>query len=175
VRRFGRLEPVVLFVYLSWLAPESATAGTSIGPSTAQALAELERDTVHRTALTSTIDKARRALTRAHAMDQAGDARHAAALRAVAREWVGCGNALVRTSDAEARADKAEKTGEDLETKRARGRALLEETIARRGRAQALLDQLDRETQAPPPAEADAKAKKPAPKPAAKKPTPVNE
>jgi hypothetical protein len=108
-------------------------------------------------------------------MDQAGDVRHAAALRAVAREWVDCARDLVRTSETEAKAEKAEKSLDDLETKRARGRALLEETIARRGRAQALLDQLERESRLPAPSDANADANAKKAKPSAKKPARVNE
>jgi hypothetical protein len=76
-------------------------------------------------------------------MDRAGDARHAAMMRAAALEWLDTARDLVRTADAETAAETAEKTAEDLDTKLVRGRALLEETVARRARAQQSLEQLD--------------------------------
>ena len=174
MRRAGPLEPAAFLLSLLWLAPAAAAPAV---PGTPQLLSDLDRDTEHRAALAGPIDKAKQALARARAMDQAGDVRHGAALRAVAREWVDCARDVVRTSQTEARAEKAEKTLDDLETKRARGRALLEETIARRGRAQALLDQLERESRLPAPSDADADANANAKKAksSAKKPARVNE
>jgi len=76
-------------------------------------------------------------------MDLAGDGRHATILRQVGIEWLDLGRDLVRTATTEAAADASEKDGDDLDTKLVRGRALLEETVARRGRARQLFDQLE--------------------------------
>jgi hypothetical protein len=148
---------------LSCLAPAAAAPVTG---DAGQLLSDLERDSVHRAALAGSIGKARDALTRAKAMDRAGDARHAALLRAAAREWIDGARDLARATDAEAKAEQAEKAVDDLETKRVRGRALLEETIARRGRASALLEQLEREPK--PSAPVDAKKAPPSTKASAK-------
>lgn len=152
----------------------ASAAAAPIAGDAGQLLSDLERDTTHRAALAGSVEKARDALTRAKAMDRAGDAPHAALLRAAAREWIDGARDLLRATDAEAKAEQAEKAVDDLETKRVRGRALLEETIARRGRASALLEQLEREPK--PSAPADAKKAPPSTKasgkPAATPPTP---
>jgi hypothetical protein len=109
-----------------------------------QLLAELEADKAHQSALAPPLQKAKDALGRAHSMDQVGDGPHANLLRAVAREWLDLAKDLARTADAEAKAEQREKALDDLETKIVRGRALLEETIARRARAEALLEEVDR-------------------------------
>jgi hypothetical protein len=116
---------------------------------TDQLLAELDADTAHRVALAGPLEKARSALARAHSMDLAGDAAHATLLRAAAREWLDYGKDAVRAVDAEAKADERERAQDELATKIVRGRALVEETVARRARAEALLEEVQRAAPAP--------------------------
>jgi hypothetical protein len=116
---------------------------------TDQLLAELDADTAHRAALAGPLEKARTALARAHSMDLAGDAAHATLLRAAAREWLDYGKDVVRAVDAEAKADERERAQDELATKIVRGRALVEETVARRARAEALLEEVQRAAPAP--------------------------
>lgn len=133
-------------------------------------LSELELDTAHRSALSESLAKAKKALDRARrgatgagwAPEDKTAARQAALLRAVAGAWLDVARDLARTIDAEKAANETLKKLDDAETKVARGRALLEETIARRSRVQAQLDALDRPKAEPPPA-----APPPAPPPAA--------
>ncbi|HEX4475660.1 MAG TPA: hypothetical protein VH142_11325 [Polyangiaceae bacterium] len=106
-------------------------------------LAELEKDTAHQSLVAGALGHARDALTRARSMDLAGDGRHATILRQVAIEWLDLGRDLIRTATTEAATDASEKDLDDLDTKLVRGRALLEETVARRGRARQLFDQLE--------------------------------
>ena len=113
-------------------------------------LAKLDADTAHKSALATPLEKARGALSRARAMDHSGDQAHAALMRAVAKQWLDLARDLIRAVDLEAQADQKEKALEALDTKITRGQALLEESAARRARAQALLDQVERAEPAPP-------------------------
>lgn len=95
---------------------------------------------------------ARRALTRAEEARAAGDTKHVPELEALAREHAETGTDLVRAAEAEKKLRDVQKDLSDVETKLSRARALLEETLARRGRAQAKLDELEKAKSAPPPA-----------------------
>jgi hypothetical protein len=93
---------------------------------------------------------AREPLTRAqHALRRAADARvggdhaHGTRLEGVAREWAETGRDLVRAAEAERQALALFAKASELETKAIRGRALLEETMARRERAREKLQQLE--------------------------------
>jgi len=78
-------------------------------------------------------------LKRAGDARTAGDHEHAALLEAVALEWAQTGRDLVRAAQAEAEADELAKQAAEVEERLARARALLEQTVARRGRAKARL------------------------------------
>lgn len=90
------------------------------------------------------VDQAKRALSRAEDARAAADYPHAALLEALALEHAETGDDLVKAAESEAKLAKTQKELSDLETKITRARALLEETVARRGRAQAKLDELDK-------------------------------
>jgi hypothetical protein len=138
---------LALLTGASWHAPAFAAPP----PDEGAAVKSLGADTVHAALVADPLTKARAALTRAHSMDLANDPSHAEMMRAVAREWIAVARDLIRTTDAEALAEGAEKKLDELETKTVRGRALLEETVARRARATAVLEQLAEEAKAPPP------------------------
>ena len=91
-------------------------------------------------------------------MEQAGDRAHAALARRAAGEWLGVARSLLGSAEAERRADAVDRGVTELETKLEGARALLEETVARRGRAAAELEQLQR-APPPPPAPAAARGK----------------
>jgi len=82
-------------------------------------------------------------LKRADDARAAGDHEHAALLEAVALEWAQTGRDLVRAARAETEADELAKQAADVEERLVRARALLEQTVARRGRAQARLEALE--------------------------------
>lgn len=140
---------------VSTLAIVLCSSGARADPSEVELskrLADLERDTAHRSALVQPLEKAKRALERstrgAKGASWAPPApvtdRHAALLRSVASEWLDVARDLVRTLEAERAASDAQKALDEFETKIVRGKALLEETVARRGRTQAELEALDK-------------------------------
>lgn len=133
------------FATLLLAGAATTAAGPALGaPRDPNAiLADLEKDTAHQSLVAGALGRARDALTRARSMDLAGDGRHATIVRQVALEWLDLGRDLIRTATTETAADASEKDGDDLDTKLVRGRALLEETVARRGRARQLFDQLE--------------------------------
>lgn len=137
---------------------EAALAALSAAPTSARLAHE-------------SMQAARHALRRADEARAAGDAKHAPELDALAREHAETGTDLVRAAAAEKKLREVQKELSDVETKLSRARALLEETLARRGRAQAKLEGLERASApaAPPPAE-PAKAPKPTPPKPAKAP-----
>jgi hypothetical protein len=115
-------------------------------------ISELELDSLHRSALSEPLAKSKKALERSRrsakgaswAPEDKTSARQAALLRAVASAWLDVARDLARTVEAEKAASETQKKLDDAETKVSRGKALLEETIARRSRVQAQLDALDR-------------------------------
>ncbi len=166
VRRLSRFRRTgaLALVGVLWLAPAAASPSPS---SDERAIAALEQDTSHGAVVGEPLRKARQALTRARSMEQAGDLAHASVVRATAREWIEVARDLVRANDLSDEATKVEKALDELETKTVRGRALLEETAARRGRARETLEQLQRE---PPPLLEAAGKKARAPKGAPRQP-----
>ena len=111
----------------------------------AATLAALEKNKQHAALAATPIARSRDALERAQGAADSGDARHAGMLRRLASEWAGVGRDLTRVNEAEIRADVVEKKLQEVETKLVRGRALLEETVARRGRATKKLEDLEKD------------------------------
>jgi hypothetical protein len=91
------------------------------------------------------IDKARHALRRAADARAAGDHLHGAELEALAREWAETGSDLVRAAAAEKKLSQTQRELSETETRLIRARALLEESVARQGRAKQKLEQLEAE------------------------------
>jgi hypothetical protein len=83
--------------------------------------------------------EARRALERARGARAAGDVRHAELLEGLAREWAETARDVLRAVEVEREASGLESTAADVATRAQRARALLEEDLARRGRAEAEL------------------------------------
>ena len=128
-----------------------STARAAAAPSDDEsALNELSHDAAHAALVRGPLLRAEEALDRAKSMDRAGDTAHAGLARALAHEWTRVALDLIRATALEQQAWLAEKSLDELATKTVRGRALLEETAARRGRAKEALEQLEREP--PPPA-----------------------
>jgi hypothetical protein len=108
------------------------------------------------------VDEARRALERAGGARRSGDIRHAELLEGLAREWAETARDVLRAAAVEADAGALELAAADAGLRAERARALLEESIARRGRAEAELATLSADAgpfpTKPPPA-SSAKAK----------------
>jgi len=100
------------------------------------------------------LTKAKAAQERARAARSSGDLHHATELDALALTWAQVASDLVRTAAAEKQLADLQKQVIDLEQKAVRTQALIEQTIARRGRAEQNLNALE--------------AAKPAARPAAK-------
>lgn len=144
------------------------------------ALATLERVPEHARLGHELVSEARRALRRADEARAAGDTRHAPDLDALGREQAETATDLVRAVEAEKKLVLVQKQISDVETRTSRAKALLEEAVARRGRAQVRLDELDQKAAAAPAPEPPKKGAAPkvpaapalkptAPKPAAPK------
>ena len=88
------------------------------------------------------LDEAKRALDRAAGARRSGDIRHVELLEGLAREWAETARDVVRAAAVEAEAGALEIAAADAGLQAERGRALLEESIARRGRAEAELEKL---------------------------------
>ncbi|MBK7581732.1 MAG: DUF4398 domain-containing protein [Myxococcales bacterium] len=107
------------------------------------ALGTLEGNPAHARLAHEPITSAKRALTRADEARASGDMKHAPELEALAREHAETASDLVRAAEAEKKRGDAQKQLSDAETQLSRAKALLEETLARRGRAQAKLEGLE--------------------------------
>lgn len=113
------------------------------------ALGTLSKTPAHAWLARESIDPAKRALRRADDARASGDYPHAALLEGLALEHAESGVDLVRAVDAEKKLAQTEKELTELETKITRARALLEETLARRGRARAKLEELEKAPKPP--------------------------
>jgi hypothetical protein len=122
----------------------------------AQRLVTLLDTPATRTIVADPLAKAKAAQQRALSARGAGDLHHATELDALALTWAQVADDLVRTASAEKKLSDLQKQVTDLEQKAVRTQALIEQTIARRGRAEQNLN--------------DAEASKPAAKAAASKP-----
>jgi hypothetical protein len=109
----------------------------------ASLLQELESRRAESAPAAEPVRLAKDALERARSAENAGDQHHATLLRGLAEEWALVGRDLVRTAKAEKDASDKEALASEVETKVVRVRSLLEETIARRGRAAAKLEDLE--------------------------------
>lgn len=107
------------------------------------AISRLKLDPAHARLAHEPLTQAERALRRADEARAASDPTHPPQLETLAREWAEAGVDLVRAAEAEKKLNDVQKQIADVETKTTRARALLEESIARRGRAQAKLDELE--------------------------------
>jgi hypothetical protein len=108
------------------------------------------------------IAKAQKALDRGADARKAGDTAHAAQLDALALEWAETGVDMARTAELENRASLIEKETAELEARAKRALSLIEQTVARRGRAREQLRELGVDPERTPES-APAPAEKPAP------------
>ncbi len=112
---------------------------TAAGPdpaAEAQRLVTLLDAPATRAVVAEPLAKAKAAEQRAQNARGAGDLHHATELDALALTWAQVADDLVRTAAAEKKLSDVQKQVSDLEQKSVRTQALIEQTIARRGRAE---------------------------------------
>ncbi len=89
------------------------------------------------------IDKAKDALRRADQLRASGDQKRGAMLEETALEWASASELLDKTAQSEKQLSALQTRTTDLETKVFRAQALVEQTVARRARAEEALHKLD--------------------------------
>jgi hypothetical protein len=110
-------------------------AGPDPAAETQSLLAKLDAPAT-RSLVQAPVAKAKAAQQRAQSARGAGDLQHATELDALALSWAKVADDLVRTADSEKKLAEVQKAVADLEQKAVRTQALIEQTIARRGRAE---------------------------------------
>ena len=176
----ARLKAAPAFATLIFLAALAAgkparAAGPDPAAETQRLLTKLDVPAT-RAVVQDPVAKTKAAQQRAQNARGSGDLQHATELDALALTWAQVADDLVRTAEAEKKLADLQKTVTDLEQKAVRTQALIEQTIARKGRAEQNLahePELGGTKKAPAPSKPEAKpaAAKPAgAKPAAAKP-----
>jgi colicin import membrane protein len=156
---------VLVLSAVTGLAPEARAQGRAGGSAGAEALlVQLEAIPEDRALAKDLIARSRRALERSRKARAASDHRHGAELEALALELAETGRDLVRAAKAERALSEIEGKTRELEARAVRARALVEQTVARRGRASEQLQRVQAERAASPAPNGKAK---PAPKPKA--------
>ena len=128
---------VLLLAGIAWAARPAQ--GRTAAESTLNSVTAVPS---HRKLAADPVRLARAALKRAQDARAADDTEHAALLDALALEWASMAEALVRAVDVERKAASVQRKAAAAETRSIRAQALLEETLARRGRARKKLEQL---------------------------------
>jgi hypothetical protein len=90
-----------------------------------------------------TLAKAKDALRRADQMRKSGDNAHGALLEQTALEWATASELLAKTARSEKQLLELQSKTTELETKVFRAQALIEQTVARRARAEEALRKLE--------------------------------
>ncbi|MEB2312140.1 MAG: hypothetical protein OZ921_18360 [Sorangiineae bacterium] len=140
------------------LAAAGLTVGVAVGVARGAgdpraeaeaAVKRLETDAATAKLAAEPLGKARHALDRARSARAAGDRLHGGQLEALALEWAGTASDLARAAAAEKQADEVERRAAEAERRATRARTLLEEALARRGRAEVRLRALEADGGAP--------------------------
>lgn len=127
--------------FLAFIAFGAAWAARPGRGAEAAALIERIRADASASTVTETpLAKAAGALERAQDLHAAGDHEQGALLEAVALEWAETAAALKETAKLEEKLAETQQRAAEAETKALRAKALLEQTVARRGRAQVRLE-----------------------------------
>jgi hypothetical protein len=164
---------------LAGFVPEARADRVPDGRAAAEALlVQLEAVPDDRALAKEPIARSRQALERARKARAASDHRHGAQLEALALEHAETGRDLARAAKAERTLGELEAKTRELQARAVRARALVEQTVARRGRVAEQLERVEAERAARTAPPANGKAKpaaapptpKAAPKPPAAKP-----
>jgi len=106
-------------------------------------LAELAKKPDAQRVASESIGKAQDALRRADQLRAAGDQKRGAMLEETALEWATASELLDKTAQAEKKLAELQTRTTELETKVFRAQALVEQTVARRARAEEAVHSLD--------------------------------
>jgi hypothetical protein len=160
---FARVAPLSLL----WLSQAALAQPVADRHAAAEALlTQLEATPETRALAKDQIKRGRHALERARRARASGDHTHGVQLETLAVELGESGRDLLRTAKAEQSLSELETRTRELEARAVRARALVEQTVARRGRAAEQLSRVQAE-RAPPAAATTARPKTSPPKPAA--------
>jgi hypothetical protein len=141
-----------------WLLPELAFAAPPEPRAQADALIQKLDAPATRERVAAPLAKAKEARTRAQSARGSGDLKHAAELEGLALLWAEVADDLLSAADAEQKLSDVQKKAGELERKLLDTQALVEQAIARRGRAQQNLMDAEQKSKSQPPA-----ARKPEP------------
>ena len=144
-RIFVRLWPagwVVLVVVGVALAPVALGEQVSDRAIAEQILAGAGSSSANAALLRAPLEEAKKALERARGARASGDVPHAELLEGLAREWAETARDLSRAAALEADAGALDTAAAQANLRAEKARALLEEAISRRGRAEAELEKL---------------------------------
>ena len=125
-----------------------AVASSALGDAqsdkaiTEQILAGAGSSSAEAALLRAPLDEAKKALQRADGARKSGDVPHAELLEGLAREWAETARDLARAASIESDAGALESAAAQANLRSEKARALLEEAISRRGRAEAELEKL---------------------------------
>lgn len=151
LRRFGAIAIVLVAGTGLFAAATASAQQVSDRVVAEQILAELaQTPEADRAAIDATVAKAKKALDRATSARGGGDVRGGEMLEGLAREWAETARDVLRASAAEADAGAVQAAAADAGVQAERARALLEEAIARKGRAEAELERIVGDAGAPP-------------------------
>ena len=133
----ARLKAALAFATLIFCAAAepARAAGPDPAAETQRLLSKLDVPAT-RSVVQDPVAKAKAAQLRAQNARGSGDLQHATELDALALTWAQVADDLVRTAEAEKKLSDLQKTVTDLEQKAVRTQALIEQTIARKGRAE---------------------------------------
>ena len=133
----ARLQAALALATLSVIGFARLTQAAGPDPAAeAQRLVTLLDTPATRAIVADPLAKAKAAQQRAQGARGSGDLHHATELDALALTWAQVADDLVRTAAAEKQLSELQKQVTDLEQKAIRTQALIEQTIARRGRAE---------------------------------------
>jgi hypothetical protein len=121
---------------VAWAGPDARAQATALLGALAK------RPDALRVASES-IDKAKDALRRADQLRASGDQKRGAMLEETALEWANASEQLDKTAQAEKQLAELQTRTTELETKVFRAQALVEQSVARRARAEEALRKLD--------------------------------
>lgn len=163
----ARLLAIFGFALAHGLSQAALAAGPDPAAEAQSLLSKLDAPET-RSLVQAPVEKAKAAQRRAQNARGAGDLLHATELDALALSWAKVADDLLRTAESEKKLAEVQKAVVELEQKAVRTQALIEQTIARRGRAE--LNLKNAATGPAPGSASKAELKKPAkePRPPAK-------
>ena len=141
-RNVALWQGVSLLVVVGTLSGLAFSAADARAQANA-ALSELKKNPDALRVAAEAIGKAEDALKRADQMRASGDQSHGAMLEETALEWATASQLLSKTAQTERQLNELQTRTTHLETRVFRAQALVEQTVARRARAEEALRKLD--------------------------------